>query len=318
MGRKKKRYVEDHIFRIYPDYPLMVLDKIAWAKAGAEDPLHFHYYLEIGYCYEGQGTIISEGKEAAFCSGSISLVAPNLLHATRNENGMYNMWGYLFVDLEDFIKLFSFIDERMNLKICRQLFYGVQILDEGEYGQLTFLLKQIFKIAGEKRGTYKMQVMSLLCTFLFMLYDVLEQNHAVEEEAVSLPLLPAIDYIYDHYMEQIKVGELAGLCHFSESHFRKVFQKMKGLGPVDYINCIRVREACWMLQNTMEPIRMIGEKCGYLSISSFERNFKKRMGVLPAKWREERRLYRKKERGEYEIKKILVEERAGNKEENQI
>ena len=220
MGRKKKRYVEDHIFRIYPDYPLMVLDKIAWAKAGAEDPLHFHYYLEIGYCYEGQGTIISEGKEAAFCSGSISLVAPNLLHATRNENGMYNMWGYLFVDLEDFIKLFSFIDERMNLKICRQLFYGVQILDEGEYGQLTFLLKQIFKIAGKKRGTYKVQVMSLLCTFLFMLYDVLEQNHAVEEEAVSLPLLPAIDYIYDHYMEQIKVGELAGLCHFSESHFR--------------------------------------------------------------------------------------------------
>ena len=194
----------------------------------------------------------------------------------------------------------------------------MQILDEGEYGQLTFLLKQIFKIAGKKRGTYKVQVMSLLCTFLFMLYDVLEQNHAVEEEAVSLPLLPAIDYIYDHYMEQIKVGELAGLCHFSESHFRKVFQKMKGLGPVDYINCIRVREACWMLQNTMEPIRMIGEKCGYLSISSFERNFKKRMGVLPAKWREERRLYRKKERGEYEIKKILVEERAGNKEENQI
>ena len=64
MGRKKKRYVEDHIFRIYPDYPLLVLDKIAWAKAGANDPLHFHYYLEIGYCYEGQGTIISEGEEA--------------------------------------------------------------------------------------------------------------------------------------------------------------------------------------------------------------------------------------------------------------
>ena len=83
VGRKKKRYVEDHIFRIYPDYPLLVLDKIAWAKAGANDPLHFHYYLEIGYCYEGQGTIISEGEEAAFCQGSISLVAPNLLHATR-------------------------------------------------------------------------------------------------------------------------------------------------------------------------------------------------------------------------------------------
>ncbi|POP31744.1 hypothetical protein C3R19_29140, partial [Blautia producta] len=158
MGRKKKRYVEDHIFRIYPDYPLLVLDKIAWAKAGANDPLHFHYYLEIGYCYEGQGTIISEGEEAAFCQGSISLVAPNLLHATRNENGMYNMWGYLFVDLEDFVKLFSFIDERMHMKICRQLFYGVRILDEKKYEQLTFLLKQIFRTAGEKKGTYKMQV----------------------------------------------------------------------------------------------------------------------------------------------------------------
>ena len=109
--------------------------------------LLFHYYLEIGYCYEGQGTIISEGEEAAFCQGSISLVAPNLLHATRNENGMYNMWGYLFVDLEDFVKLFSFIDERMHMKICRQLFYGVRILDEKKYEQLTFLLKQIFRHA---------------------------------------------------------------------------------------------------------------------------------------------------------------------------
>ena len=308
MGRKKKKYVEDHIFRIYPDYPLMVLDKIAWAKAGANDPLHFHYYLEIGYCYEGQGTIISEGKEAAFSPGSISLVAPNLLHATRNENGVYTMWGYLFVDLEDFVKLFSFIDERMHLKLCRQLFYGIQILDERKHGQITSLLKQIFKAAEEKKGTYKVQIMNMLCAFLFMLYDVLEQNHMAEEEAVSLPLLPAIDSIFDHYMEQIKVGELAEMCHFSESHFRKVFQKMKGLGPVDYMNCIRIREACWRLQNTMEPIRIIGEKCGYLSISSFERNFKKRMGILPAKWREERRLYRKKERGEYDIKKILVEE----------
>ena len=90
-------------------------------------------------------------------------------------------------------------------------------------------------------------------------------------------------------MEHIKIKTLAEMCHFSESYFRKIFLKYKGLAPLEYLNCIRIREAARMLLQTNLPIRIISESCGYQAVSSFERNFTKRMGILPGKWRDEQR-----------------------------
>lgn len=129
-----------------------------------------------------------------------------------------------------------------------------------------------------------------------LLQILMEMSNMVHKEAVpddrngeEIQILPAIDYIYTYYMEQIKVSTLAEMCHFSESYFRKVFLKTKGLPPLEYLNCIRIREAARMLLQTNLPIRVISERCGYQAVSSFERNFTKRMGKLPGKWRDEQR-----------------------------
>ena len=120
----------------------------------------------------------------------------------------------------------------------------------------------------------------------------------------DLPIMPAIEYIYDHYMEQVKVIDLANACHFSESYFRKVFQEMKGMSPSDYLNSIRIREACRMLLNSTDTVRMVGERCGYPSVTTFERNFQKRTGMLPSEWRESQKNPRRKDRKSHEIKRM--------------
>ena len=307
MAKKKKRYVEDHIFRIYPDYPIMVLNNISWSKIGSDDPLHFHYYLEIGYCYEGNGEIISEECCVPFKKGSVSVIAPNYLHATRNKDGTYTKWGYLFIDLEDLMKLFPGTSEYMQKRLFRQLFHGIQILNTQQYSEIKKYLIEIFKLSAQKQGSYKSQIIGLVYTMLHMLYDILSADIKEGNITSELTILPAIEYIYDHYMEKVLVKELASLCHFSESHFRKIFLEMKGLTPLEYLNCIRIREACRMLQNTKESIRLIGEKCGYQSVTSFERNFKNRIGMLPSQWRETQRDYVKNTKANYDIKKIYYE-----------
>lgn len=308
MGRKKKkRYVEDHIFHIYPDYPLMILNRVGWGKEGAMAPMHYHYYLEIGLCHEGEGQIITENADKQFQSGSVTLIAPNLLHATRSSNDSYNKWSYLFIDLEDFIKLYSFTDEQLERKILRELFYEIQILDTKEYPIIGQILQIIPDLHDGKQGRYKEQILGLISTLLFLFYDCLTNGPEQFPESPDLAITPAIDHIYNHYMDPIRTSDLSALCHFSESHFRKVFLDMKGISPMEYLNSIRIREACWMLQNTTKNIRNIGEECGYQSFSSFERNFKSRMGMLPSQWRNERKIHRKKESTEFEIKKIYTE-----------
>ena len=60
MAKKKKQYVEEGIFSIYPDYPVLLKENVMWEQE--ERPLHFHYYLEIAYCLEGQGYFGSNNR----------------------------------------------------------------------------------------------------------------------------------------------------------------------------------------------------------------------------------------------------------------
>lgn len=95
----------------------------------------------------------------------------------------------------------------------------------------------------------------------------------------------AMDYISDHYMEPIRVEQLAKYSHLSETHFRRVFTEYMHMGPLEYINTVRIRTACEHLKKTEEPVADIAHKCGFTTNSTFNRNFKQMMGVTPVEWR---------------------------------
>ena len=73
---------------------------------------------------------------------------------------------------------------------------------------------------------------------------------------------------------------------------------------MEYLNSIRIREARRMLLNSTDTVRVIGEKCGYPSVTTFERNFKQRTGMLPSQWRESQKNPRKKDKDVHEIKRM--------------
>lgn len=64
-----------------------------------------------------------------------------------------------------------------------------------------------------------------------------------------------------------------------------------GMSYSDYVQNVKISQACYLLRSTQERIIDISLKCGYSSISSFNRNFKKLIGYSPTKYRDEKRLY---------------------------
>ena len=86
-------------------------------------------------------------------------------------------------------------------------------------------------------------------------------------------------------MEPLKVEDLAKWCHISETHFRRVFSTYMHMGPLEYINLVRVQTACNYLKNTDESMTDIAGKCGFMTLSTFNRNFKQVTGVSPSEWR---------------------------------
>lgn len=305
MAKKKKQYVEEQIFRIYPDYPILVNDNILWDEK--EKPMHFHYYLEIGYCIEGSGSFKSENRELKVKRNSVTIVAPNMLHTTCADVGVYTRWACFFIDLEDLVKLFPTGGTKTKLQMIQESFREVLSLEGNQFPDILWCIEEIIRLNAEKKQNYKMQTLGILYALLFKICDVFVGEKTNVKKVENLPIMPAIEYIYDHYMEPIKVEQLAVVCHFSESYFRKVFMEMKGMGPMDYVNSIRIREACRMLLNSTDTVRVVGEKCGYPSITTFERNFKQRTGMLPSQWRDSQKNPRKKDRNMFEIKRVYYE-----------
>lgn len=306
MGKRKKQYsIEEQIFSIYPDFPVLINDSIIWDEEAK--PLHFHYYLEIGYCFEGRGYFSSNRQTVEVGAYNITVTAPNVLHTTRSDTDIYTRFGNIYVDLSDLVRLFPEGEMKTKLKMEKEASQDFFCLDGLSHPDILWLIQEIIRLGREGKPHYRMQIISLLYAMLLKIYDVISDGRRenIVDGGVNLPIKPAIQYIFDHYMEPIKIRQLAELCHFSESYFRKVFLEMKGVSPMAYLNWIRVRAACQFLTDTEDSVRLIGEKCGFPSITTFERNFKQRTGMLPSQWRENRQIVQKRDRKSYEIKKVF-------------
>ena len=57
----------------------------------------------------------------------------------------------------------------------------------------------------------------------------------------------------------------------------------------DYVRNIKISHACYLLRNTRESVIDIAARCGYVSISSFNRNFKQLTDMSPTQYRDEKK-----------------------------
>ncbi len=122
---------------------------------------------------------------------------------------------------------------------------------------------------------------------------------------VAIPISKALDYISLHYMEPLKVDELAKWCHISETHFRRMFSQYMNMSPLEYINQVRIQTACGYLKRTGEPVANIASKCGFTTLSTFNRNFKQMLGISPSEWR------KRPENFEQQLLKFRIQSKEG-------
>jgi AraC-like DNA-binding protein len=94
-----------------------------------------------------------------------------------------------------------------------------------------------------------------------------------------------LDYIHEHYNEELSIEYFAGLLNMSNGHFSRTFKEEVGEKYVEYIAKYRLKKAKQFLLETDMRIDDIAEKIGYWGRNSFIRTFRKYEGITPAKYR---------------------------------
>ncbi len=81
------------------------------------------------------------------------------------------------------------------------------------------------------------------------------------------------------------IKDLAQLAGMSRGRFAHKFKQVVGTPPIDYLTTWRLMKARALLANSNLDMAEIAQRCGYKSVPSFSRRFKKAFGVGPGNFR---------------------------------
>lgn len=88
-------------------------------------------------------------------------------------------------------------------------------------------------------------------------------------------------YIDNNYTDNIDLDNIADEAYFSKFHFVRLFKKIYGKTPHQYLTAVRIENAMRLLQ-TNTPVSEVCYSVGYESLSSFSGLFKRIVGLTPS------------------------------------
>ncbi|NKX87523.1 helix-turn-helix domain-containing protein [Nocardia coubleae] len=92
-------------------------------------------------------------------------------------------------------------------------------------------------------------------------------------------------YIAGNIARPLTVTELAEQAHVSERQLTRIFRTELGMTPAAYIEAARVEVARHRLETTDETLQRIAAGCGFNTVDTLARAFRRRLDTTPAEYR---------------------------------
>ena len=253
------------------------------------DGYHSHNFVEIAYVAKGTGTHTVNGKEYDVSEGDIFLINYDTKHAFTAKNGPLLLYNCIFTPaffdhtLKNSRNFFDIPDLFLNSNLYAnfQTDYIFASAHESESHHILNIYERMFHEFNTKQIGYRDIMRGYIIELLVIICRL---NLNVDTEKTQ-KMLEIIEHINVHYMENIYAEDLAVIAGFSVSHFRYVFKSLTGKTLTNYIQTIRIHEACKLLKNKDMNVEQVAMAVGYSDMKHFYSIFKKITGKLPKAFR---------------------------------
>ena len=153
------------------------------------------------------------------------------------------------------------------------------------------LLSQIFTLQ-ETEQDNELRTIQLL----FQLWNILLNNldldsgscgiHRLNHKQARLQTM--MQYIHDHYMEEITLEMIAASASISKSGALHIFQSGIRISPVAYLIQYRLAQAAEQLYATQKSVSSIAKETGFTSSGYFCRKFRQHYHMSPNEYRQKK------------------------------
>lgn len=192
------------------------------------------------------------------------------------------------VDLADGIELFVIeFAPQLFMNQFRGLFFGKHVEQNcviSDKDNINQLFREI-QAESEKKLMYSRIIIGAklveMLSLMMRHYDIADKS----SDKMSSDMYRALEYIDEHYRDDISQQDAAGLIGMSTTSFSKRFTKCMGMGFTSYITHKRIHFAIHLLQSSEKTVLEIALECGFNNTASFYKAFKKITNLNPKDYR---------------------------------
>jgi AraC-like DNA-binding protein len=249
---------------------------------------HHHNEYELTAIYQGSGRRFVGDSIENYSGTDLVLIGPNLPHTWQSKAISDSEIHKACVIQFDKNFLGNIIWINPEFKIIKKLF-------ERSAAGICF------------RGEIKSEIISKMIEIenlqsfqkLMSLLDVLDRLGRDEKsEPLSVKLFgknidseqggridQVLQFISNHFSDVISLNEIAETVHMSVSAFSRFFKRTTGKNFVDYLNELRISNACMLLIDTDLNVAEICYRSGFQSLANFNRRFREIKKISPSEFR---------------------------------
>ena len=226
---------------------------------------HLHYCFELITVTDGEMTVCVDEHEYTLIPGRAVLVFPNQIHSMMTPVSSRNV---ICIFSPGLISAFS-------TKLSGKVPVDNLFEPSGFY---------IEKMTEYENHADKVRLKGLLYSIAAEFSEHAEYIDA-ENRGAALLASRIFRFIEEHYTEDCSLSALARNVGYDYAYLSAYFKKTVGVPYNDYVNSYRVSKACYLLSNCDKTILDISTECGFNSLRSMNRNFRKQTGMTPAEYR---------------------------------
>lgn len=238
---------------------------------------HLHRELELVYFTEGEVIAIADSARCTLSAGDVFLSFPNQVHSYLRTTGVEKY--AIFILKADMMPEFSelFASGIPETPVIR---------GAGNDPQIRMLFELLIKscentdgddsyVAAQRRG------------YLLALFSALLPRMKLSKLSLgdSNTLRSIVAYCAQNYAENLSLSLLQERLHLNKYYISHLFNDKLRIRFNDYINALRINEACRFLANTESSITEISELVGFNTLRTFNRAFMKHVGSSPSDYR---------------------------------
>ena len=256
-----------------------------------EVPWHWHEELEAGILLEGCMNITAGTQKYTLCAGDGFLINTGILHrAQAADCSICRFHSIVFHPRIVGGSIDSIFHQKYVSPIVHNVSLDCLFLSKNVLWQNDILkaVENTWQIFYQQNPGYEFIIRNYLSEIICLLqYNFDSGHYNVNQKSIrnSIRAKKMIQYIHDHFSDQLTISQIAKSASISNSECMRCFHHIIGMTPIQYLKEYRLHRACQMLSSTNELISDIALQCGFHDFSYFTKTFRETRGITPGEYR---------------------------------